>query len=80
MGNNSPPIREFSTRKFKYGFSARLFYWEPPPGESKPPPQFLQKTMRGVQNEKTNKNFYYNFTSFHNGVHQPLQLSTRRFN
>lgn len=38
MGNNSPPIREFSTRKFKYGFSARLFYWEPPPGESKPPP------------------------------------------
>lgn len=37
MGNNSPPIREFSTRKFKYGFSARLFYWEPPPGESKPP-------------------------------------------
>lgn len=38
MGNNSPPIREFSTRKFKYEFSARLFYWEPPPGESKPPP------------------------------------------
>ena len=30
--------REFSTRKFKYGFSSRLFYWEPPPGESKPPP------------------------------------------
>lgn len=28
----------FLPEKFKYGFSARLFYWEPPPGESKPPP------------------------------------------
>ena len=53
MGNNSPPIREFSTRKFKYGFSARLFYWEPPPGESKPPPQFLQKTLTKKNYERS---------------------------